>query len=121
MFDCFSASAQTDIDTIVYDGLDRIYEFHIPASYDGSKRFPWCLICMDGAVILTNSEFILKWMESPISIIFIVVYPNAWEINGVRLWNLSYDVSAPGVTPVIPDDVGFVDSLIGLLYRKLRH
>ena len=36
----FSASAQTDIDTMVYDGLNRLYEFHIPASYDGSEEVP---------------------------------------------------------------------------------
>ena len=35
-----SASAQTDIDTLVFDGLNRLYEFHVPASYDGSEEIP---------------------------------------------------------------------------------
>ena len=108
----FSASAQTDIDTIVYDGLDRIYEFHIPASYDGSEEVP-LVFNMHGRGSNSYQQRIYSQMDGVADFNnFIVVYPNAWEINGVRLWNLSYDVSAPGVTPVIPDDVGFVDSLI---------
>ena len=57
-----SASAQTDIDTLVFDGLNRLYEFHVPASHDGSEEIHWCLICMAVEVIPINSEFILKWM-----------------------------------------------------------
>ena len=63
-------------------------------------------------VIPINSEFILKWMALRIFNNFIVVYPNAEFINNLRQWNLTYDVSPQGVFPVIPDDVGFVDSLI---------
>ena len=108
----FSVSAQTDIDTLVYDGLDRIYEFHIPASYDGSEEVP-LVFNMHGRGSNSYQQRIYSQMDGVADLNnFIVVYPNAWEINGVRLWNLSYDVSAPGVTPVIPDDVGFVDSLI---------
>ena len=62
-----SASAQTDIDTLVFDGLNRLYEFHVPASMMALRESHWCLICMAVEVIPINSESILKWMALRIS------------------------------------------------------
>ena len=108
----FSASAQSDIDTIVYDGLNRLYEFHVPASYDGSEEIP-LVFNMHGRGSNSYQQRIYSQMDGVANLNnFIVVYPNAEFINNIRQWNLSYNVSPPGVFPVIPDDVGFVDSLI---------
>ena len=95
----FSASAQTDIDTIVYDGLNRLYEFHIPASYDGSEEIP-LVFNMHGRGSNSYQQRIYSQMDGVSDLNnFIVVYPNAEFINNLRQWNLSYDVSPPGVWP----------------------
>ena len=105
----FSASAQTDIDTIVYDGLNRLYEFYVPASYDGSEEIP-LVFNMHGRGSNSYQQRVYSQMDGVADLNnFIVVYPNAEFINNLRQWNLTYNVSPPGVTPVIPDDVGFVD------------
>ena len=89
---CFtlcSASAQFDIDTLVYDGLDRIYEFHIPASYDGSEEVP-LVFNLHGRGSNSFQQRVYSQMDAVADLNnFIVVYPNAREVNGLVLWNLS--------------------------------
>ncbi len=107
LFFCPSASYADAADStfsLRYDGLERTYLLHLPATYDATEPLPLLLafhgfkgsgeamkqLTLDGFNTLSDKHG------------FIVVYPNSVE----QSWNVLQE------EPAATDDVGFVRALI---------
>ncbi len=104
-----SLTAQTTTETISIDGLDRTYEFHIPASYDGSSSVPLVLGLHglgDTAMgFMNGTQFNVLANANN----FIVAYPQG-ELSAIPALGAGWNNGTP--LPGFPDDVKFITMLI---------
>ncbi len=90
--------------TLTHDGIERVYEVHIPPSYTGTTRVP-LVMTIHGAH--NTIALVRGWSQmNPVADAngFVVVYP-----QGVDCWNTGGIL--PGCTAA-DDDVGFLTSVV---------
>ena len=89
---------------LMFGGLDRTYDIHIPASYTGTTAVP-LVMTIHGAH--NTTAMVRSW--SKMNAVsdqngFIVVYP-----QGVDCWNSGFTI---GGCAAAPDDVGFLKAVV---------
>jgi polyhydroxybutyrate depolymerase len=90
--------------TLMHDGIERVYEVHVPPSYTGTTRVP-LVLTIHGAH--NTMAMVRGWSQmNPVSDAngFIVAYPQALDC-----WNSGFVL--PGCTAAA-DDVGYLTSLV---------
>lgn len=102
------------IDSLVWQGISRSYQLHLPNGYDRSKRYPLIVACHPGLSNAAQHAESARWHVLGDTAGFITVYPNgmpsASNANS-RLWN-AYDQPS---TVREYDDVGFLNVLLDRL------
>lgn len=107
-----SPSSTTTVRSITFDGIERKYILHIPASYDGRRAVPLVLAFHGGAGNANNQERVSGFDALSDKKGFIVAYPNGTGRLGevILTWNggtcCGYAVNQD------IDDVGFVRALV---------
>ncbi len=98
--------AQDEARTLTFDGLERTYLIHVPASYDPQTPVPLLLMLHgrggDGERISALTSFSNLANEKN----FIVLYPDGLD----NQWNYVKDV--PGYSSMTQDDTGFLLALL---------
>jgi polyhydroxybutyrate depolymerase len=94
--------------TLRYDGLDRTYLVHLPASYNGEKSLPLVFAFHGWYQTPEAFEKTTKLSEKADADTFIAVYP-AGTIGSMHAWNEEQG----GV-----DDVGFINCLLDSLENR---
>ncbi|WP_461083427.1 extracellular catalytic domain type 1 short-chain-length polyhydroxyalkanoate depolymerase [Spirosoma flavus] len=112
-------SAETDIrDTLLHDGMLRIYWVHLPAGYaQKTTRLPLVIALHGGGGSGQQFAIQSKWSDKADREGFIVVYPDGVQNPGVlrlRTWNAGACCGQVASTQRI-DDVGFISKLIDKL------
>ena len=105
-----TVSAQV-VDSLVWQGVSRTYQLHLPKGYNQSLRHPLIIACHPGLSNAAQHAESARWHELGDTAGFITVYPNGMPSasNGNnRLWN-AYD--QPSTVKEF-DDVGFLSTLL---------
>ena len=102
-------SYNNNVQSIVYDGINREYVLYIPDSYDGTSSVPLMLnfhgFCGSASDYMQEAD-----MRSLAEVdTFILVYPQGSCLDGSSHWN---PCPIGGDNKSIADDVGFVESMI---------
>jgi polyhydroxybutyrate depolymerase len=110
----FYVQAQDEAHTLMFDGLERTYLIHVPASYDAGTPVPLLLMLHgrggDGERISALTSFSKLADEKN----FIVLYPDGLD----NQWNYVKDV--PGYTSMTQDDTGFLLALLDEVSSQYR-
>ena len=107
---------QTNVyDSIYVSGRWRTFLTHLPTGYTASSNYPLVLAFHGGSPFGYQSiQYQSGLSEKADTSGFIVVYPEGVKVAGNRTWNAG-GCCAPATTLNI-DDVGFVDSLLNVLF-----
>ena len=99
----------TNVQTIVHDGIEREYILYVPNSYDGTSVVP--LLLNFHGFGGSASEFIndADMRAEAEANSFILVYPQGSCLNGASHWN---PCPVDGDNKSTADDVGFVEAMI---------
>ena len=104
-----SCYSNTNAQTIVHDGINRVYVLYIPNSYDGTSAVPVLFNFHgfgDNASDYMNNADMRAVAESDT---FILVYPQGSCSDGSSHWN---PCPTGGDNKSTADDVGYVESMI---------
>ena len=95
-------------------GMDRFYEMHVPASYDGSKAVPLVLVFHGGGGYPAASRYESGMDKTADKNGFIVVYPAGTNKRFLKDRMLEWNDGRPyqDGTPKEVDDVAFVRAVI---------
>ena len=105
-------------DSIIYDGLERTYFVHLPASYNPSIAYPLVFAMHGGGLFgYEGIEGQSQLSELSDSENFIVVYPEGLKTLRFRTWNAGD--CCPAATTRGTDDAGFINSLLEKLKLEL--
>lgn len=107
-----SCYSNTNAQTIVHDGINRVYVLYIPNSYDGTSAVPVLFNFHgfgDNASDYMNNADMRAVAESDT---FILVYPQGSCSDGSSHWN---PCPTGGDNKSTADDVGFVESMISVI------
>ncbi len=102
--------------SLVYDGIERTYVLHIPASYDATRPTPLVLAFHGIALDAEEMIRISGLSEQADTSGFIVAYPNG--TGGNKSWNGGHCCGEAAKNNV--DDVGFTRALIDELTASLN-
>ena len=93
--------------TMMYDGLTREYSFYVPASYDGTTRFPLLFNFHGGNGVIADWQTTADMRPIADTANFILVYPQARQDPSDGN-SLNWLPKTPGTF----DDVPFISALI---------
>lgn len=114
-----ATSSYGQFDSLSFDGIERTYLVHIPASYDDSKPTPLVIGMHGGFGNATQFERQSGLSDKADQENFIVVYPEGiTSPTGVTTWNAGVCCGYASATQV--DDVGFINALIDKLESELN-
>jgi len=116
LFLCSTASYTQD-DSLTWDGLNRYYRVHVPASYSPTTATSLIIAIHggfgSGPLLETQSQLSVKSDQEG----FIVVYPDGVRNTlGIRTWNAGGCCGSSVANNV--DDVGFINTLIDSIVAK---
>ena len=84
-------------DYLVYDGQRRLYNIHLPTSYNPSNSYPLVVVFHGGGGNAENIEEVTNFTQKAIEEEFIVVYPYGTGKLNKRLltWNCGFCCGMP--------------------------
>jgi polyhydroxybutyrate depolymerase len=97
---------------LVYDGQKRLYNIHLPSSYNPSNSYPLVVVFHGGGGNAENIEKVTNFSQTADEEGFIVVYPYGTGKFNKRLltWNCGFCCGYALETNV--DDVGYIKTLV---------
>lgn len=108
---CLCSKQGTVNETMVYDGLERSYNVHLPQSYTGTEKLPLVIVLHGGGGNPNNAERMTGMSDKADEEGFIAVYPaGTGKVPGILTWNGEF--CCGGAMEDNVDDVGFIGALI---------
>jgi len=102
------------LDTLIYNGLDRTYLCHVSSQYDGSTAVPLVIALHNAYGSATGFQAMTGLSPKADLSGFIVVYPNG--TGNPQFWNGGGCCGSAMNNDI--DDVGFISVLIDTLLKK---
>lgn len=100
--------AQTIVDNISWDGLDRSYRIYLPAGYEDGMSLPLVFNFHGFTSNATQQQFYSEMDKVADTANFLVVYPQGID----DAWNVGWTFGSTA------DDVGFTNALIDTLHAQ---
>lgn len=114
----FGSHLYAQLDSLVWENIDRTYLVHLPTGFDGTEELP-LIVTMHGGFgsannIQNQSQLSNKADEEH----FIVVYPEGVKggVLDIRTWNAGVCCGHASDTNI--DDVGFINALLDTLISQ---
>lgn len=118
MSDQATTSPGSTREKLEFGGIERTYLLHVPPSYRQGSPAPLVLVFHGGTRNAQSMETLTGMSEKADREGFIAVYPDGTgRLENIFVWNVEFGFGYALRNGV--DDVGFIDSLIGELQKKL--
>ena len=109
--------AMAQIDSILWQSIERTYLLHLPAAFDDSQELPLVIAMHGGFGNANNIENQSQLSAKADDENFIVVYPEGVKagVFNIRTWNAGWCCGHASASNI--DDVGFINALIDTLIK----